>query len=180
MNIETPELMLEELSYKDLKQVHELHSYPEVDKFSTIGIPKSLDETNEIIQVPILDQYNSTRKNFAWKIVLKSSTEFIGVAELIREVNQFRKGVISFNLVPENWNNGYATNAVKAVVNFGFEALLLHRIEAVCAIENMGAIRVLEKSGFSKEGILKQNLPIRNQWMDSFLYALISKEEEEK
>lgn len=180
MNIETNELLLEELSYKDLEMVHQLHSYPEVDAFSTIGIPKSLDETNEIIQVPILDQYNSTRKFFSWKILLKSNNEFIGVAELKREIDQFRKGEINFKMVPSFWNNGYATSAAKAVINFGFEALLLHRIEAITATENLGAIRVLEKSGLTNEGKLQQNLPIRKLWTDSYMYGLVTEEEDEK
>lgn len=180
MNIETPELQLEELSYKDLTKVHQLHSYPEVNEFSTLGIPKSLDETNEIIQIPILDHYNSTRKYFAWKILLKPGEEFIGVVELKREMDQFRKGIICFKMVPNYWNKGYATNAVKAAINFGFEALSLHRIEAVTAQGNLGALRVLEKAGLTQEGSLKKNLPIRKQWTDSFLYAIVAEEEEEK
>lgn len=180
MNIETPELILEELSYKDLTKVHQLYSNPEVNRFSTIGIPKSLDETNEIIQIPILDQYNSSRKIFSWKVILKFTKDFVGIVELKRNIDQFKKGEICIKILPSYWNKGYATNVVTAINNFSFDVLALHRLEATIATENTAAIRVFEKAGYEKEGLLKRNLPIHKTWTDSYLFASLAVDEEEE
>lgn len=178
MNIETPELDFEEISYKDLEKVHRLYKNPEVNRYSTIGTPKSLDETNEIIQIPILDQYNKNRKYFTWRIILKYSKDFIGIAELKRNIDVFRKAEIAVYLEPNYWNKGYGTASIQAIMNFGFEALMLHRLEAVIATENQAAIRIYEKAGFEKEGVMQRNLPINKIWTDSYLYAALTDETE--
>ena len=64
--------------------------------------------------------------------------------------------------------------ALKIIINFGFDDLKLHRIEAGCAVENIGSIRVLEKVGMNLEGRKRQNLPLKNGWSDNFEYAIVS------
>ena len=72
-----------------------------------------------------------------------------------------------------HWGQGYATEAVKAVLRFGFETLKLHRIEAGCAIANVGSIKVLEKSGMALEGRRREILPLKSGWSDNFSYAIL-------
>jgi ribosomal-protein-alanine N-acetyltransferase len=66
---------------------------------------------------------------------------------------------------------GYMTEAVRAVVQFAFSGLKLHRLEAACIPSNAGSIRLLEKNGFSREGYAREYLCINGTWQDHLLYA---------
>ena len=64
---------------------------------------------------------------------------------------------LGYSLNPKFWGHGYATEAAKAVVDFGFNSLRLKRIEAGTFETNIQSIRVCEKVGFTKEGVLKNS-----------------------
>jgi ribosomal-protein-alanine N-acetyltransferase len=66
---------------------------------------------------------------------------------------------------------GYMTAAVKAVVPFAFGTLRLHRVEAACIPANVASVRLLEKTGFQREGFARQYLCIDGLWQDHLLYA---------
>jgi [ribosomal protein S5]-alanine N-acetyltransferase len=66
---------------------------------------------------------------------------------------------------------GLMSRALAALVPFGFAGLRLHRLEAACITTNVASIRLLEKSGFQREGIGRQYLCINGLWQDHFLYA---------
>jgi ribosomal-protein-alanine N-acetyltransferase len=66
---------------------------------------------------------------------------------------------------------GYMTAAVRAVIPFGFGTLRLHRLEAACIPTNAGSIRLLEKTGFAREGYAREYLCINGTWQDHLLYA---------
>ncbi len=66
---------------------------------------------------------------------------------------------------------GYMTAAVNAVIPFAFGTLRLHRIEAACIPANVASVRLLEKTGFRREGFARQYLCIDGVWQDHLLYA---------
>jgi [ribosomal protein S5]-alanine N-acetyltransferase len=67
--------------------------------------------------------------------------------------------------------HGYMAAAVRAVIPFGFTSLRLHRIEAACIPTNSASIRLLEKTGFAREGFAREYLCINGTWQDHLLYA---------
>jgi len=71
---------------------------------------------------------------------------------------------------------GIVTEAVKMVVRFAFEQVGLHRVEAYVSTQNSASIRVLEKSGFQREGLLRKLLYINGQWVDHYMYACLEDE----
>jgi [ribosomal protein S5]-alanine N-acetyltransferase len=70
-------------------------------------------------------------------------------------------------------NQGYMTAAVQAVVPFVFDSLELHRLEAACLPTNAASIRLLERTGFKREGLARRYLRINGAWQDHLLYALL-------
>lgn len=68
---------------------------------------------------------------------------------------------------------GYMTAAVTAVVPFVFDALRLHRLEAACLPHNEASRRLLERVGFTREGLARRYLKINGIWQDHLLYALV-------
>lgn len=85
-----------------------------------------------------------------------------------------QSGQIGYWMGVNHAGKGYMHEAVTLVVRFGFETLRLHRIEAACIPDNQRSIRVLEKAGFRREGLLRSYLRINGAWQDHLLYALIA------
>ena len=68
---------------------------------------------------------------------------------------------------------GYMTAAVRALIPYSFSALRLHRLEAACIPDNVASIRLLEKTGFKREGYARGYLCINGIWQDHLLYACL-------
>jgi ribosomal-protein-alanine N-acetyltransferase len=68
---------------------------------------------------------------------------------------------------------GYMTAAVRVLVPFAFSTLKLHRIEAACIPENAASVKLLEKTGFKREGYAREYLCINGMWQDHLLYAQV-------
>jgi ribosomal-protein-alanine N-acetyltransferase len=68
---------------------------------------------------------------------------------------------------------GLMSAALRALIPFSFATLRLHRLEAACITTNVASIRLLEKSGFQREGCARQYLCINGMWQDHLLYARI-------
>jgi [ribosomal protein S5]-alanine N-acetyltransferase len=69
---------------------------------------------------------------------------------------------------------GHMTRAVKAIIPYAFDTLRLHRVEAACLPHNTASIRLLEKTGFAREGYARGYLNIAGKWQDHFLYARVN------
>lgn len=69
---------------------------------------------------------------------------------------------------------GYMQDAMEALISHAFGAMRLHRIEAACIPTNARSIHVLQKVGFTREGLLRSYLRINGVWQDHFIYALIA------
>lgn len=82
-------------------------------------------------------------------------------------------GQIGYWIGERHAGKGYMTDALKLVSRYAFDTLRLHRIEAACIPGNARSIRVLEKAGFQREGLLRSYLRINGAWHDHYLYALI-------
>lgn len=173
MDIQTNRLTLQEISWDDLEMIHQLHSIPEVDEFNTLGIPKNLTETRNIIKADIENQNQTPRSRFCWKAIVIETGDFIGLAGMTLSNDRFKTGEFYYKLLPEFWGNGFATEMAKALIKFGFEECKLHRIEAGVATQNLASIRVLKKAGMTREGTLRKILPIRGKWKDNFHYAIL-------
>lgn len=173
MKIETERLILREIDRTDLEAIHQLHSVPEVDEFNTLGIPENLKETLQIMEPILKNQKASVRKHYSWMIFSKKTGEFLGLAGLTLSADRFRLGEIYYKFFPEFWGKGYATEVSKVLIKCGFEYFSLHKMEAGVAVENFRSIRVLEKSGMIREGLRRKILPIRGEWVDCYLYAII-------
>lgn len=173
MKISTDRLILTEIIWDDLEDIHRLHSIFEVDEFNTVGLPNNIEETRQNIK-PFVEAYKSSpQTKYTWNVKLVDTNEFIGLAGISLSNDKFKIGEIFYKLLPEFWGNGYATEISKKIIEIGFEDFKLHRITAGFAIENIKSKRVLEKSGLTAEGILRKILPIRGKWMDSYIYSII-------
>jgi ribosomal-protein-alanine N-acetyltransferase len=95
----------------------------------------------------------------------------IGVAD--RERGQASVGWL---LSCQYRGQGIATEAVKALVTFGFESMGLHRIYARTGSRNIRSWRLMERIGLRREAQLRQSHKVQGQWDDEFIYAILADE----
>lgn len=176
------ELLTERLNLRlivlaDLNAIHALHSLPETDKYNTLGIPKNIQVTKSILEDWIEDNNNPKSKNLTFAIEQTISKKFIGLIALKIGSEKFKNGEVWYKLLSDYWGKGFGTEALTSILTFGFENIKLHRIEAGCAIDNIGSIKILEKVGMTREGRKRQVLPLKSGWSDNFEYAILDTDE---
>lgn len=115
---------------------------------------------------------------YAFGIFLNDTEELIGSISLTEVLRgPFQSCFIGYTLDRSHNGQGYMSKAVQLVVAYAFDELKLHRIEAGVMPHNGASIRVLEKAGFHKEGICKQNVKINGRWEDHQLLAIINEKD---
>lgn len=173
IEITSERLNLRLIVLSDLDMIHQLHSLPETDEYNALGIPKNIEETKSIIEPWIQENNLSEIRNYTFAIESKLDKGFIGLFGLKLGNKKYKSGEVWYKLHPEHWKKGYATESLNAVINFGFKNLRLHRIEAGCAVNNIGSIKVLEKAGMIKEGRGRKILPLKSGWSDNYKYSIL-------
>lgn len=86
----------------------------------------------------------------------------------------YNSSTIGYKFDPFFREQGYATEAVNAVIPTAFTHLRLHRLMAYIMPENTDSIKLIERVGFKKEGFMEKSIKIKDKWEDHFLYALIN------
>jgi ribosomal-protein-alanine N-acetyltransferase len=113
-----------------------------------------------------------TDQGYAFLIARSSDDALVGgitLANIRRGVAQ--AGSLGYWMGQPYIRNGYMTAAVRAVIPFAFATLRLHRLEAACIPTNAGSIRLLENTGFVREGYARDYLCINGIWQDHLLYG---------
>jgi RimJ/RimL family protein N-acetyltransferase len=168
--LETERLVLRQFVADDVAAVHEYASDPEVTRFTTWG-PNTFETTREFLATVLARPAGGDEFGFA--ITLRDSGRLIGSVGIGVWSDEHRRGELGYVLNRAYWSLGYATEATLRLVQFGFDELDLHRIEATCHPDNRASARVLEKVGFQFEGRLRDHMQARGEWRDSLLYATI-------
>jgi [ribosomal protein S5]-alanine N-acetyltransferase len=87
-----------------------------------------------------------------------------------------REGKIGYELNPDYWRRGYATEAAWAMLSYGFDHLGLHRIWAELNAENGASAHVLEKVGTRREAHFREQDYFKGRWWDGLVYAILDRE----
>jgi [ribosomal protein S5]-alanine N-acetyltransferase len=176
MKLQTSRLIFRQVSTDDLSNVHKLHSLPETDEFNTLGIPKSIQETEKIINDWLVGQNTKPQTSYIFCLDLADTNQFIGLIALIIGKPNYQTAEVWYKIDLKYWRQGYTTEALTKLLEFSFNGLKLHRIEAGCAVENIASIKVLEKVGMTREGMKRKKLPIRGEWKDNYFYAILDED----
>jgi len=105
-----------------------------------------------------------------------SDGAFLGWCGLTRYHPEYRSASLGFCLTESAWGQGYATEAARALLRWGFDALDLNRVQAEADTRNAASARVLEKLGFVREGTLREDCVVDGVVSDSWVYGLIGRE----
>ncbi|TWH81741.1 GNAT family N-acetyltransferase [Sedimentibacter saalensis] len=172
MILETERLLLTDYKLENLDVFFKLKSCNEVWKYSTFDPLKDKDQARILLE-NLIDE--GIDENYIYKALYKKdSMEFIGEAGIIGYITHANRCVIGYNLLPQYWNHGYATEITKNLVKYSFEFLGVERIEALALQINTASCRVLEKSGFLLEGVLRNFNKCETGYRNVCYYGMIS------
>lgn len=87
-----------------------------------------------------------------------------------------RAGKLGYATAFEHWGRGYATDAARALADYGFRELGLHRISAAIGPDNQASIRMAERLGMTFEGRIRDHVHTNGAWRDSLLYSVLADE----
>lgn len=113
------------------------------------------------------------RSSFEFVIEERSSARIMGMTSLHRIDWTRRCAGVGYWVRRSAWSRGYATEAADAALSHAFGALLLHRVEALVALANKPSQRVVEKLGFTREGVAREAEFIDGRFLDHFQYSLL-------
>jgi ribosomal-protein-alanine N-acetyltransferase len=133
-------------------------------------------EVRAFVQMFLDQQIEQPRRKFQFVITLPSDGQLIGSCGIRRKNENEWEADIGYELAPEYWGQGYATEAATAIVDFGFRELHLHRISSWCIAENTASAKVLERLGLQLEGRLRENDYFKGRWWDILVYGLLKNE----
>jgi ribosomal-protein-alanine N-acetyltransferase len=173
--LETERLVLREVAENDWPAVHAYAIDPLVSQFMLWG-PNTEQETRDFVSQAIASQQEVPRQRYELAIVLQSSGQLVGTAGIGVTAPEHREGSIGYCLNRPMWGYGYATEAARRLLAFGFDKLDLHRVWATCDPQNLGSAHVLEKIGMRREGHLREHLWQKGKWRDSYVYAILEHE----
>ncbi len=148
MLIETERLVLREITLDDKEAMFQLHSDLDVQRYTGEPIVESIEEMERVIQIRI-DNYKKYGYG-RWATFLKNEKQFIGWAGLAY-LPEFNEIDLGYRFLPKYWGMGYATEASRAILTYGFEKFKLKRIIAIAMKENKASMRVMEKIGMKFE-----------------------------
>ncbi|MBK8497801.1 MAG: GNAT family N-acetyltransferase [Flavobacteriales bacterium] len=109
-----------------------------------------------------------------WAITVKGDDVFIGLIGFWRMEKEHHLAELGYMLAHEHWGKGYISEAIGALIPFGFNTLGLHRIEAITRPENAASIRALEKNGFVREAHFKENIFWNGSFHDSLHFGRLA------
>ncbi|MBQ7455814.1 MAG: GNAT family N-acetyltransferase, partial [Clostridia bacterium] len=132
---------------------------------------ESLRHTRRVLRAALRQYRTGQPASFA--IERKSDRRVIGTIGFMWINCDHRSGEVGYSLARDCWNQGLCTEALAAVLRFGFDTLGLHRIEAQHEVDNPASGRVMEKCGMRLEGTLRGRVFNKGRFSDVRLYAIL-------
>lgn len=172
--LETERLILRKMVMDDAADMFEYASDPEVTRFVAWQPHESLEDSKDYLSFVVGQQEKGEVAN--WGMVLKENNKFVGTCGYIWWSPEHSLAEIGYAMSRRYWNMGLMTEAVKEVIRFGFDVMVLNRLEAQHEVHNEASGRVMQKAGMKFEAVLKQRVFAQGQYHDVKLYAILRSE----
>lgn len=172
-NLESERLLLRQMTNDDVDAVFAIRSNPDLMKFVPRPLLKEKKEAIDLIE--LINKRITENEGINWAITLKPENKLIGYIGHYRIQWENFRSEIGYMLLPEAHNKGIATEAIKLIVEYGFNEMNMHSLEAVIDPDNYASAKVLEKNGFVKEAHFKENGYFEGKFYDSAIYSLLKK-----
>jgi RimJ/RimL family protein N-acetyltransferase len=171
--IETERLQLRPFAESDLDALANILARPDVMRYLDEE-PRTRDEVAAVLrQRTAMNRLEHQDDTLMLAIELKDSGAMIGSVNLIWRSQEHGQGEVGYTLHPDHQGKGYAGEAVRAIMGYGFREIELHRIVGCCDDRNVPSIRVLERLGMRREAHFREHQWVKGEWRSQFIYAML-------
>lgn len=173
--LETERLIIRRMSETDLDDFLAYQTHPDVMRYQPYE-PATRESAARFLAQQAVAEPDDAGGHLAFAVHHRRDDKMIG--EVILDVlpkPQSRGGVgWSFHL--DYHGQGYASEAARALLRYGFSFLGLHRLTTFCDTRNAASYRLMERLGMRREGHSRQSMLLRGVWQDEYHYALLREE----
>ena len=169
--INTSRLCLRRIRTEDVEDFYAVYSNLEVMRYWSTPPLANRDAASKLISE--IHEGLERHELLKWGIALRTNDKLIGSVTLFHADFTHRRAEIGYALGHAYWGNGYMQETLKAVLNYAFDVLNLHRIEADVDPRNDPSVRTLERLGFQREGYLRERWQVNGEIQDAYFYGLL-------
>lgn len=169
--LETNRLILSQIEKGDAHDILKFLSDNEVMKHYGTEPFQTIDEA-----LSAISRYESMftkKEGIRWGITLKGENKVIGSFAFHDMVHEHYRTQIAFVLSKNYWGQGIAQEALKASIKYGFQSMDIHRIEALIEPPNVASLKLVERLGFLREGLLRSYEYTSGKFDDLYMYSLL-------
>ena len=171
--IETGRLLLRELTSDDIEWYMSHFSTPEIVHGSGYPGPETIKAAKEEFEMYILGPWKEGT-GLRWGITLKDDGSLIGSCGFYKWENEpHRKAEMGYDLAPAYWGRGIMREALQAIIRYGFEEMNLNRITVLVISYNDRSLRLVNRLGFVKEGVMRESAFFDGEFIDDVLLSLL-------
>lgn len=165
-------LFLRQITVADVSEIFALRSNPETMQY----IPRPLVNSKEeaLQHIEMIQKKIEENEGINWAITLKGNPKLIGIIGHYRIRWEHFRSEIGYMLLPEFQGKGIVTESIQLMIQYGFNQMKMHSLEAIIDPENHASARVLEKNNFVKEAHLKENEFYEGKFLDTVIYSLLN------
>jgi len=172
--LETERLVLREIVPSDAEDLFRIFSDEETMEYWSSRPFTSVGQAVRLIESISRQVREGT--GIHWAITQRGDDRLIGKCGYNEWRKAHRRGDISYIVARELWGRGVVSEAIRAVIDYGFDHMNLHSVEAGVTPGNDGSTRMLEKLGFCLEGHLRESFLVEDVFVDSLIYSLLRKD----
>lgn len=171
----TRRLVIRDYAVGDAAAVFAYAQDPAYWQFQRAEAPAA-SQIDTLLKWVVNEQAASPRTMYFLAAARKDTGEIIGegVLKIINPAE--RQGEIGFGVAPKFWRQGYAAEITTALTDAAFQHFKLHRLAGQCSPDNTGSIRVMQKLGMAREGLLRDIHHARGRWWSTVIYGILDHE----
>ncbi|HTL81157.1 MAG TPA: GNAT family protein [Bacteroidia bacterium] len=176
--LETPRLLLRRMTNDDAPAHFLTRTDPEGMKYLDREMAKDVSEIHDMVK--LIDNNLANNLAINWAMEIKETGEFIGSMGYYRNDFNNHRGEIGYQIARRFWRKGYSSEAMQAILSYGFEVIGFHSVMADINPANDASRALLEKFGFRQEAYFRQNHYFKGKFGDSAIYCLLQSEFKKK
>ena len=172
--LRTPRLLLRKLTMRDANDIFEYSKDPLVAEHVLWEAHRSVSDSKGYLRW-MIRKYRFGEPS-SWGIALNENDKVIGTIGFMWIQPENSAAEVGYSLARAHWNKGYMTEALHAILDYGFNHMHLNRIEAMHETSNPASGAVMRKCGMQKEGTLRSKVFNKGKYVDVDLYAILRRD----
>lgn len=173
ISLKTERLIIRDNLESDLEMHHKLMSDREVMRYIQDIMTTTIDESKKNLEFSIEEAGKEDRMCYFFAMEEKATGNFVGAIgfTIVEKAVDYGVAEMGYFALKDYWGKGYVTEAAKAVIEFAFSEVRLHKMLAGCNALNTKSENIMKKLGMNKEAHHKQQMLFEGEWYDRLIYA---------